>query len=102
MRHSGTVESSRDRTGLLSEQLDMLVCMRTTINLPDGLGEEAKRRAAQQGRTFTSMVEEGLRAVLAQQPPAPAVTLPSFGKRGTKALIDIDDRDALWAALDSR
>ena len=47
------------------------------------------------------MVEEGLRAVLAQQPMAPVVSLPSFGKRGSKALIDIDDRDAVWAALDS-
>ena len=46
------------------------------------------------------MVEEGLRAVLAKYPTAPAVTLPSFGQQGTKTLIDIDDRNAVWAAFD--
>jgi plasmid stability protein len=79
----------------------MLVCMRTTINLPDGLGEAAKRRAAQDGRTFTSLVEEGLRRVLADEPQAEAVDLPVYGDPGGRFLIDVDDRDALWAALDA-
>lgn len=80
----------------------MLVCMRTTINLPDGLAEAAKRRAAQQGRTFTSLVEEGLRQVLAE--PAGGdepVDLPAFGDPAGRMLVDIADRDALWAALDA-
>jgi hypothetical protein len=38
--------------------------MRTTINLPDALGQSAKRRAREQGRTFTSLVEEALRLLL--------------------------------------
>jgi len=44
----------------------MLICMRTTLNLDDGLAAAAKREAARQGRTLTSLLEEGLRSVLAQ------------------------------------
>ena len=80
----------------------MLVCMRTTINLPDGLAEAAKRRAAEEGRTFTSIVEEGLRTVLetrleAQSPPE----LPAYGDPAGRFLVDPSDRAALWEALDA-
>lgn len=80
----------------------MLVCMRTTINLPDGLGEQAKARAARDGRTFTSLVEEGLRAVLAQPVDAPEPSpLPTYGEPAGRALVDLRDRGAVWAALDA-
>jgi hypothetical protein len=78
--------------------------MRTTINLPDGLADEAKVRASQTGRTFTSLVEEGLRLVLAEldhiqrEEPEP---LPTYGDPDGQVLVDIADRDALWAALDA-
>ena len=79
----------------------MLVCMRTTINLPDALADAAKARARAEGRTFTSLVEEGLRAVLDQEPtsatsPEP---LPTYGRPDGEVLVDIADRDALWAVL---
>ncbi len=35
----------------------MLVCMRTTVRLPDELLEKAKRKAAAEGRTLTSLLE---------------------------------------------
>ena len=79
----------------------MLICMRTTINLPDALAEAAKAKAAAEGRTFTSVVEEGLRAVLAAEPTTAPITLPAYGTRGGKVFIDIADREALWAALDA-
>ncbi|MGH9071265.1 MAG: CopG family transcriptional regulator [Acidimicrobiales bacterium] len=76
--------------------------MRTTINLPDGLAEAAKRRAADEGRTFTSVVEEGLRAVLAAQPEDRGVPeLPSYGTPQGGFLIDLTDRSAIWEALDA-
>lgn len=81
----------------------MLICMRTTINLPDALAAEAKARAAAEGRTFTSLVEEGLRAVLAhdyQDRGGPAEALPAFGDPTDRLLVDPADRDALWAALE--
>jgi hypothetical protein len=75
--------------------------MRIIINLPDTLGSEAKARALAEGRTFTSLVEEGLRIVLAEDrgadPPQP---LPTFGSPDDEFLIDLSDRDALWSALD--
>ncbi|MGH3976384.1 MAG: hypothetical protein ACRDS9_24160 [Pseudonocardiaceae bacterium] len=75
--------------------------MRTTINLPDALAEAAKAKAAAEGRTFTSVVEEGLRAVLAAEPAAAPVKLPAYGDPDGRVLVDLLDREALWAALDA-
>ncbi len=78
----------------------MLVCMRTTINLPDGLAEEAKQRARDRGETFTSLVIEGLRHVLADSEEHTVVErLPAHGDSSERPLIDIADRDALAAVL---
>jgi len=63
--------------------------------------EAAKAKAAAEGRTFTSVVEEGLRAVLAAEPSTSPITLPAYGTPGGKVLIDLADREALWAALDA-
>lgn len=80
----------------------MLVCVRATINLPDALAEAAKTRARAEGRTFTSLVEEGLRSVLSQvEEPAPAEPLPEYGDPQRRFLVDLTDREALWAALDA-
>jgi hypothetical protein len=40
-------------------------CMRTTIRLNENLLERAKARAAAEGRTLTSLIEEGLTVILA-------------------------------------
>lgn len=81
----------------------MLVCMRTTINLPDALAETAKAVAAAEGRTFTSLVEEGLRTVIASEhePSVKPAPLPTSGTPGGRPLIDLEDRDALWDVLDA-
>lgn len=81
----------------------MLWTMRTTINLPDGLVEAAKARAAKEGRTFTSLVAEGLRSVLGSErtSPAPRQPLPAYGAPDGVFLVDLLDREALWAALDA-
>jgi len=103
-RHTHAVlsEAHRHRRGRqTSASVGMFVCMRTTLNLPDGLAEEAKQRAAAEGRTFTSLIEEGLRMVLDLDRPRRTVTLPSHTATGDRALIDIVDHDALWDALDA-
>jgi hypothetical protein len=80
----------------------MLICMRTTINLPDALAEAAKRRAAEEGRTFTSVVEEALRTVLETRPERQAVPeLPAYGDPSGRFLVDPADRTAVWDALDA-
>ena len=78
----------------------MLICMRTTLNLPAGLLPAAKARAARDGRTLTSLVEEGLRSVLRPAQDQPPVVLPVYGSGSGRQLIDLDDREALEDALD--
>ncbi|MPZ53527.1 MAG: CopG family transcriptional regulator [Acidimicrobiia bacterium] len=78
--------------------------MRITINLPEALGQAAKERAAAERRTFTSLVEEGLRLVLAPPDAASPVDeqpLPAYGDPDGRFLIDIEDREALYAVLDA-
>jgi hypothetical protein len=80
----------------------MVVCVRTTINLPDALAEAARAQARAEGRTFTSLVEEGLRSVLARaDEPAPIEPLPAYGDTHGRPLVDLTNRDALWSALDA-
>lgn len=82
----------------------MLVHMRTTMNLPDGLMEAVKERATTSGRTVTSIVEDALRLFLAADPEGEPddEPLPSFGAPGGRILVDLEDKDALWAVLDER
>jgi hypothetical protein len=40
--------------------------MRTTIRIRDDLLKRAKKRAAEEGRTLTSLVEDGLTLILAK------------------------------------
>ncbi len=42
--------------------------MRTTVRLPNDLLRRAKRKAAAEDRTLTSLIEEGLRAVVDERP----------------------------------
>lgn len=39
--------------------------MRTTIRLPEELLRKARKKAAEKGQTLTSLIEEGLKVVLA-------------------------------------
>jgi transposase-like protein len=44
---------------------------RTTVRLPEELKERAVRLAAEEGRTLTSLIEEGLRSVISQRRTEP-------------------------------
>ena len=75
--------------------------MKTTINLPDGLVEQAKKRAAERGCTFTTLITEGLHLIL-QPAAAPMPSpLPTWGNKGDRVLVDFDDPGAVWDALDA-
>jgi hypothetical protein len=77
--------------------------MRTTIRLDDDLLREAKAAAARQGRTLTSLIEDGLREQLARasatrdRPPKP---LPTFTGGGLRPGVDLDDNAAVRELLD--
>ena len=43
---------------------------RTTVRLPEELLSRARRKAAAEGRTLTSLIEEGLRSVVAERASA--------------------------------
>ena len=79
----------------------MVVWMKTTINLPDGLGEMAKRRAAEQGCTFTSLVVDGLHHVLGEASEARRAPLPTWGAASDRVLVDPADKEAIGSALDA-
>ena len=82
--------------------MGMLMHMRTTINLPSSLAEEAKRRAAERGCTFTALVVEGLHMVLrdGRDEGSPAA-LPRYGGSGGVLLVDLSDKTAVAEALDA-
>ena len=42
----------------------MTGCMRTTVRIKDDLLQRAKKRAIEEGRTLTSLIEDGLVLVL--------------------------------------
>jgi len=67
--------------------------MRTTIRLSDGLLRKAKKQAAEKGVTLTSLIEEGLKAVLAVRQAAPhaRLRLPvSKASGGTLPGVDLN------------
>lgn len=83
--------------------LSTLKGMRTTINLPPKLLEETKVQAKANNVTLSSYVEEAVRAALKKETristeDAP-VNLPSFDCGGP-ALVDLSDKEAVWAVLD--
>ena len=47
---------------------------RTTVRLPVELLKRAKRKAAEEGRTLTALIEEGLRQVVAEKQKLPKRT----------------------------
>ena len=78
--------------------------MRTTVRLEDALLEQAKREAARRGETLTSLIEMGLRLVLAQVRPERRrrrVSLPvSRQLGGLLSGVDLDNSAALLDILD--
>jgi hypothetical protein len=79
--------------------------MRTTVRLDDALLRDARIYAAERGRTFTSLVEEGIRTVLRRQMTGkdPAVDLPvSKARGGTLPGVDLDDTSSLLDVMDGR
>ena len=67
--HSGFVlQSGRNFETITRHQLpsDMIWRMRTTVRLRDEVLRRARERAAHEGRTLTSLIEEGLNLVLAR------------------------------------
>ena len=78
--------------------------MRTTVRLDPGLLERAREAADERGETLTSLIERGLRLVLARGEGGPSrrrVRLPvSRATGGTLPGVDLDDSAALLDIMD--
>jgi hypothetical protein len=75
--------------------------MRTTVAIDDRLLGTAKRRARQRGMTLGQLVEEALRAHLAEALDAARPEIPVFtGGGGVRPGIDMTSNRALLEALD--
>jgi hypothetical protein len=75
--------------------------MKTTLNIDDTVIAELKQEAARQGRTMSELVETALRMLLHPRPNQGQLPpLPTFSSGG--ALVQIDDRDALYQAMEGR
>lgn len=83
----------------------MLICMRTTIRLPDELYREVRVTAAQSGETVTSFIEDALRAALARHGsearPAERYRVRPTGEGGLQPGIDLADGAALLDLMES-
>ena len=82
----------------------MSICMRTTLNLDDNLIRAAKRRAAETGRTLSSMIESALREIIEhEKKPKLSYRLRWVTvKGGVQPGVDLDDRDALIDRMEGR
>jgi hypothetical protein len=79
----------------------MVIWMKTTLNIDDFVMNLLKQEAARRGCTMSELVESALRLLLAsKEPPRPIPLLPSFKSGGS--LVEIADRDALYAAMEGR
>jgi hypothetical protein len=80
--------------------------MRTTLRLDDRLLREAKRIAADTGKTLGEVVEDLLREALLRRRGAGVrasrVKLPTFRGRGLRAGIDLDDSAGLLQRMADR
>jgi len=76
--------------------------MRTIISLDDELHRRAKSYAAEQGTTLTALVEEALRARLAERRARrrPPVRLPTFKGQGLQSGLSLDDMGGIYDRMD--
>jgi hypothetical protein len=74
--------------------------MRTTIDIDDPILREVKAIHEQEGRSMGAVVSELLAEALVSRRPGRAKPSFRWTSRPMKALIDLDDKDAVYAVLD--
>lgn len=79
--------------------LPIVPTMKTTLILPDTLVASLKQRAAERDTSLSALVAELLRRGLdAPRPRRTLTPLPTY--RGGRPLVDLNDRDALYCAME--
>jgi hypothetical protein len=74
---------------------------RTTVDIDASLLRELKRRQERERKTLGQLISELLAKAIESEDTTAA---PQFGwvTRDLQPRIDLDDKDALWSALDER
>jgi len=69
---------------------------RTTVRLPEDLLHRAKRKAAAEGRTLTSLIEDGLRLIVTEKQKVPKTkrVLPRISTATGGAIPGIEFTDS--------
>jgi hypothetical protein len=75
----------------------MVAHMKTTVNLPDALLEEARQTARQRQTTVTSLIESGLRIAIARQTEARTFKLSDASVDGDGLALEF--QGASWEQL---
>lgn len=81
----------------------MLRCMRTTVRLDERLLIEAKKHAAESGRTLTALLEDALREALARRSThakRKRIRLKTVKGDGVRPGVDLDDTAALFDLME--
>lgn len=94
--------STPNATWHIAACVDMLRCMRTTVELNDELVRKAKKRAADEGTTFREVLERALRAHLEPRRGggrAYKLALKVHGG-GLQAGVSLEDWNALRDRMD--
>lgn len=82
---------------------DMLLCMRTTVEINDSLLQTAKKRAADENATLKEIFDRALRQYLAGGDPQRKFKLRWKPHRGGGHLqpgVVLEDRDSLFDAME--
>ena len=77
--------------------------MRTTVRLDERLLAEARKHAAETGRTLTSLLEDALREKLARRdaPRRKRIRLLTADGEGLRPGVDLDDSASLLDIMES-
>lgn len=78
--------------------------MRTTLDIDDAVLREAKKRAAEEGGSLTSLIERALRTYLRPVDTGlKRFRLKLVTRRGRPVHgVDLEDRDALYERMEGR
>jgi hypothetical protein len=76
--------------------------MKTTLNIDDAVMRRIKAEAARRRCTMSALVETALRGFLQKRPPRQVLPPLPTSDFGGPALVDVDDRDALYDAMEDR
>jgi hypothetical protein len=75
--------------------------MRTTLDIDDSILRQIKAIHEKEGRSIGAVVSELLAEALARRRPSRARPAFRWSCRPMKALVDLADKEAVYAALDA-